>query len=250
MPFPLRLSPVLALSLSALALLPACAQSGSGTADRAEIEKIVREYLIANPEVIEEALIALTEKEKRAQATASRAAISDNKDALYNNPNDYFVGPADAAVTVVEFFDYRCGYCKRSADWTAKLPQTYDGEVRVVFKEYPIFGGISETAALAALAAGRQGKYLEMHLALMNLKSNDDLTEKKIDELALKIGIDVQRMRSDMKSDSVKQQLADDQALGRTLKVNGTPGFFIGDHAIEGANLPRIEEAIRAGLEG
>lgn len=244
----LRLSPFLALGFAGLALLPACAQGG-GTTDKAEVEKIVREYILANPEIIEEALVALTEKERLAQASAAKAAISDNASALYNNNADYFVGDADAAVTVVEFFDYRCGYCKRSAEWTANLPKSYDGEVRVVFKEYPIFGGISETAALAALASGKQGKYIDMHLALMGLKSNDDLTEQKIDELAMQLGIDVQRMRADMKSDAVKQQLADAQALGRKLNVGGTPGYFVGDQAIEGANLPKIDEAIRAEID-
>ncbi len=245
----LRFTPFLALSFAGLALLPACAQGG-GTTDKAEIETIVREYILANPEIIEEALVALTEKERLAQASATQAAISDSKDALYNDSADYFVGPEDAAVTVVEFFDYRCGYCKRSAEWTASLPEQYDGQVRVVFKEYPIFGDISETAALAALASGRQGKYIDMHLALMALKSNDELTEQKIDELALQLGIDVQRMRADMKSDAVTGQLADMQALGRTLNVGGTPGYFVGDQAIEGANLPKIEEAIRAEITG
>ena len=244
----LRLTPFLALGFAGLVLLPACAQGG-GT-DKAAVEKIVEEYILANPEIIEKALVALSEKERLAQASATKAAISDSADELYNNSTDFFVGPEDAAVTVVEFFDYRCGYCKRSAEWTANLPDTYNGEVRVVFKEYPIFGGISETAALAALASGKQGKYIDMHLALMALKSNDDLTEQKIDDLALQLGIDVQRMRADMKSEAVTQQLADMQALGRTLNVGGTPGYFIGDQAIEGANLPKIDETIRAALEG
>lgn len=245
----LRLSPLLALGFAGLALLPACAQGGGGT-DKAAVEKIVEEYILANPEIIEKALVALTEKEQAAQASAAKAAIADNASELYNNSTDFFVGPEDAAVTVVEFFDYRCGYCKRSAEWTANLPETYDGEVRVVFKEYPIFGGISETAALAALASGKQGRYIDMHLALMALKSNDDLTEQKIDELALQLGIDVQRMRADMNSDGVKKQLADMQALGRTLNVGGTPGYFVGNQSIEGANLPKIDEAIRAAIAG
>lgn len=246
----LRFTPFLALGFAGLALLPACAQGGGDTASKAEIETIVRDYILANPEIIEEALVALTEKERLAQASATQAAIADSKDALYNDSADYFVGPEDAAVTVVEFFDYRCGYCKRSAEWTANLPETYDGDVRVVFKEYPIFGGISETAALAALASGRQGKYIDMHLALMGLKSNDDLTEEKIDELAAQLGIDVQRMRADMKSEAVTGQLAGMQELGRTLNVGGTPGYFVGDQAIEGANLPKIDEVIRAEITG
>lgn len=245
----LRFTPFLALGFAGLALLPACAQGG-GTTDKAEVEKIVEEYILANPEIIEKALVALTEKERLAQASATQAAIADSRAALYNKSDDYFVGPEDAPVTVVEFFDYRCGYCKRSAEWTANLPKTYDNQVRVVFKEYPIFGGISETAALAALAAGKQGKYIDMHLALMAIKSNDELTEQKIDELATQHGIDVQRMRADMKSDAVTGQLAEMQALGRSLNVGGTPGYFVGDQAIEGANLPKIDEAIRAEITG
>lgn len=248
MTFSLRLSPLLATAMTGLLLLPACAQPQA--ANKAEIEKIVREYILTNPEIIEEALIALTEKDKQAQASAAKAAITDNWVKLYENPADFTVGPADAPVTVVEFFDYRCGFCKRSARWVAGLPEKYDGQVRVVFKELPIFGGVSETAALAAIAAGRQGKYLEMHLALMDLKSNDDLTEAKIDDLALKIGLDVQKMRADMKSDSVKNQLADAKDLGRALNVGGTPGFFIGNESIEGANTPRIEQVIGEALKG
>ena len=129
------------------------------------------------------------------------------------------------------------------------LPEEYDGEVRVVFKELPIFGGISETAALAALAAGKQGKYLEMHVALMNLKSNDDLTEASIDALAAEEGINVAKMRADMKSTAVQQQLADMMVLGQNLAVAGTPGFFIADQYIEGANIPLIESAIEDALK-
>jgi protein-disulfide isomerase len=246
---PLLRKPSLLLAATALALLPACAQPSAGSASKAEIEKIVREYILENPEIIEEALIALSEKEKVAQAAAAKAAISANADQLYAHAGDYSIGPDDAKVTVVEFFDYRCGFCKRSVDWVRALPKEYDGEVRVVFKELPIFGGVSETASLAALAAGRQGKYLEMHMALMNIKSNDDLTEANIDAVAKAAGIDVAKMRADMKSAPVKKQLADMKALGQSLVVTGTPGFFIGDNHIEGANLPLIEAAIEAALK-
>ncbi len=247
---PLLRKPLLGLAAIALALLPACAQPSASAASKSEIERIVREYIIENPEIIEEALIALSEKEKVAQLAAAKAAIAANADKLYALPGDYSVGPDDAKVTVVEFFDYRCGYCKRSVDWIRSLPEEYDGEVRVVFKELPIFGGISETAALAALAAGKQGKYLEMHIALMNIKSNDDLTDKNIDAVAEAAGINVAKMRADMKSTAVQKQLADMKALGQSLAVSGTPGFFIGEQHIEGANIPLIEAAIEAALKG
>jgi protein-disulfide isomerase len=247
---PLLRKPLLAAAVAALAFLPACAQPGAGGASKSEIEKIVHEYIVEHQEVIEEALVALSNREKAAQAAAAQAAISDNASQLYSHAGDFSVGPADAEVTIVEFFDYRCGYCKRSVDWVRDLPQSYDGKVRVVYKEFPIFGGISETAALAALAAGKQGKYAEMHVALMNLKSNDDLTEANIDALARDIGIDVAKMRADMKSKAVTQQLADMKSLGEALAVTGTPGFFIGTTHIEGANLPAIERAIKDELKG
>ena len=108
---PLLRKPSLVVAVMALALLPACAQPGG--ASQSEIEKIVREYILENPEIIEEALIALSEKEKVAQAAAAQAAIAANATELYARAGDYSIGPADAKVTVVEFFDYRCGYCKR-----------------------------------------------------------------------------------------------------------------------------------------
>lgn len=240
----------LALGLAALAILPACGQGGASPSSRAEMEKVVREYILANPGLIEEALVALSQQEAENTRLATKARIAENSERLFNLSTDYSVGPADAPVTVVEFFDYRCGYCKRSAGWVADLPEMYDGQVRVVFKELPIFGGISATAARAALAAGRQDKYLEMHLELMNIRSNDDLTEAAIDEIAAGLGMDVARMRRDMESAEIQAQLADMIELGRTLNVNGTPGFIIGDEVVEGANTPRIQQVITAQLGG
>jgi protein-disulfide isomerase len=239
-----------AAAMTAIALTPACAQdSASGKMNQAEVEEIVREYILANPEIIEDALVALGEKQRAEAADAVKVAIKSEKGNLYSLASDHFIGPADAKVTVVEFFDYRCGYCKRSVDTIQALPAQYDGQVRVVFKELPIFGGISETAALAALAAGKQDKYNEMHIALMELKSNDDLTEKRIDAIAGSIGISVQKMRADMKSLEIQKQLADMKDLGRTLDVGGTPGFFVGETHIEGADMAKLDAAIKAELE-
>ncbi|HPF24608.1 MAG: DsbA family protein [Hyphomonas sp.] len=234
-----------------VAMTPACADASKSTAmERSEIESIVHEYIVNHPEVIEEAIIALNARDRAEAAQAAKDAIADNHDKLYNLATDHFIGPADAPVTVVEFFDYRCGYCKRSMDYVQGLPAQYDNKVRVVFKEYPIFGGISEDAALAALAAGKQGKYNDMHKALMGLKSNDELTDKKIDALAEGLGLNVKKMRADMKSTELKKQLDDMQKLGHTLNLGGTPGFYIGETAIEGADQNGIEKAIEAALKG
>jgi protein-disulfide isomerase len=235
-----------------VAMTPACAEGNKApvTMERAELETIIHEYIVTHPEVIEEAIIALNARDRANAAKAAQEAISQNKDQLYNLDTDHFIGPADAPVTVVEFFDYRCGYCKRSMPFVQELPEKYDNKVRVVFKEYPIFGGISETAALAALAAGKQDKYYDMHVALMNLKSNDELTEKKIDELAEEVGVDVRKMRADMQSVVLKKQLDDMQRLGHALNLSGTPGFYVGDTAIEGADEQGVRNAIKKELEG
>lgn len=243
---PIRFVPLLA----ALVLAPACAQDAEPetSLERAEIEDIVREYILSNPEIIEEALIELGERQRQAEADAARAAVAANADDLFRNEADFFIGPADAPVTVVEFFDYRCGFCKRSLDYVAALPAAHDGQVRVVFKEFPILSPESRQAALAALAAGRQGKYFEMHAALMD--SASDKNDEDIDAIAREIGLDIAKMRADMRSTAVQQQLADHTALARTLGLNATPTFVIGNELVQGADTAQIDRLIAARLEG
>ena len=231
-----------------LALTPACAQQSVDTADRAAIEKVVREYIIENPEIIEEALIALQQKRIMAENEQAQKAIADNQDALFNTKTDYAIGHEDAPVTVVEFFDYRCGYCKRSADWTLDLPSEYDNKVRVVFKELPILSAESEKAALAALAAGKQGKYIEMHRALMETENSTGFGPDVIDAAARTAGVDVANMRADMTSVDVQKQLADMKALARTLDITGTPHFIVGLSQVPGADRDMLVGLIDAEL--
>ncbi|MEL6859601.1 MAG: thioredoxin domain-containing protein [Pseudomonadota bacterium] len=238
----------MALAATAIALTPACAQGQVDTADKEAIEKIVYDYIMENPEIIEEALISLSEKREAEEAEAALAAIADNQDALINNPGDYSVGPADAPVTVVEFFDYRCGYCKRSASWTVELPEKFDNQVRVVFKELPILSPESEKAALAAVAAGKQGKYLEMHMALMELDNGSGFGPEQIDAAAESVGVDVETMRADMKSIDVQKNVADAKSLARTLGISGTPNFIVGTEQVPGADVQRVEALIEAAL--
>ncbi|MEM7768594.1 MAG: DsbA family protein [Pseudomonadota bacterium] len=237
------------LAASALALfLPACSDgvANAEPQDRAEIESIVREYILENPEIIEEALIKLSERQQAEEAAAQVAAISENQSALFDNEKDYSIGPDDAPVTVVEFFDYRCGFCKRSLDYVAALPEVHDNQVRVVFKELPILSPQSRVAALAALAAGRQGKYFEMHAALM--ESTSQYSDSDIDAIAEQVGVDVAKMRADMKSTDVQQELAASQTLANQLGVTATPTFIIGDDVVPGANTPQITALIRDAL--
>ncbi|MEM1106368.1 MAG: DsbA family protein [Pseudomonadota bacterium] len=249
----LRSLPISAGALGALALLPACAQDAraadpDGAMTPAQVEEIVRDYILDNPEVIEEALVILSERQKAEEAEAAREALTANADALYSNAEDFTIGPEDAEVTVVEFFDYRCGFCKRSVDFVAGLPASYDGNVRVVFKELPILSPESREAALAALAAGKQGKYFDVHVALMEHRGNYSSAE--INAVAASVGVDVERMRRDMESTAVLAQLADTSALAQRLGVGGTPAFFVGDTVVSGANTAAVIEAIEAELKG
>ena len=244
----MRRSFSLALPIAALMLTPACAQDQVDPTNREAIEEIVRSYIIENPEIIEEALIELSNRERLAELERARENIASNQDALFNNAADYSIGPADAPVTIVEFFDYRCGFCKRSAEWAVGLPEQFDNQVRVVFKEYPILSPESEKAALAAVAAGKQGKYVEMHMALMALDNGSGFGPEQIDEVAESVGVDVTKMRADMQSIDVQTAVADAKALARTIGISGTPNFIIGDNVIPGADEARIEDLIEAAL--
>ena len=223
----------------------ACAQSeGDTPMNREAIEEIVHQYIVENPEVIEEALIALSSQAEERDAAAARQAIQDNFDAIYNSEHDYAIGPDDAPVTVVEFFDYRCGYCKRSMEWTMGLPEQHDGQVRVVFKEFPILSPESEKAALAALAAGKQGKYAEMHRELMDMDNGTGFDPEDIDAAAGRAGVDVAQMREDMDSVNLKKVVADNKSLARKIGVDGTPAFFIGEAFVPGANQQMVNSLI------
>ncbi|MGB3625825.1 MAG: thioredoxin domain-containing protein [Henriciella sp.] len=241
-----KFAPLTALAL--IALTPACAQGDVDATDKEAVQEIVRDYILENPEIIEEALIALSQKQAAAEEDAVRQAIDDNRDAIFNSDADYSVGPDDAEITVVEFFDYRCGYCKRSLDWTMALPDDYDGNVRVVFKEFPILTAESEKAALAALAAGEQGKYAEMHSELMTLDNSTGFDADDIDAAAERAGVDVDKMRADMGSVRLQKVVADNKSLARKLSVNGTPAFFVGDSFVSGANEAGVNAAIREAL--
>ncbi|MEM7661685.1 MAG: DsbA family protein [Pseudomonadota bacterium] len=236
----------LALPLSALLLSSACAQDSSGPADREVTEQIVREYLLENPEVIEEALIALQEKREAEEAEKSRIAIAEFSDALINLASDYSIGPEDAPVTVVEFFDYRCGPCRASMETVNALPERYDGKVRVVFKEFPILSPESRKAAVAALAAGRQGKYVEMHQALM--RSPSEFTDDDLADIADTVGLDLDQWREDIEDEDFREQINATYTLAETIGANATPTFVVGGELFSGLRLPKLDGLIAEGI--
>lgn len=229
------------LMVAALFAASACAQGGAdGPMNREAVEQIVHDYILEHPEIIEEALIRLSQEADARDAETKREAIQSNFDAIYKSEADYSIGPEDAPVTIVEFFDYRCSYCKRSMEWTMALPDDHDGQVRVVFKELPILSPESEKAALAALAAGLQGKYAEMHRELMEMDNSTGFDPEDIDAAAERAGVDVAQMREDMDSVRLKKVVADNKSLARKLGVDGTPAFFIGEAVVPGANQEMV----------
>lgn len=228
---PALLRPLLVLAAIALApVLPAGAQENA-PADAA-FEERVRAYLLEHPEVIIEALQEYDRRQKAEAELRQKRAIVDNRDDLVASPGDPVAGNPAGAVTVVEFFDYRCPYCKAVAkDMIATLQA--EGDVRIVFKEFPILGPDSQMAAKAALAADKQGKYLAFHQALMDHKGV--LDRDALTDIAEDAGLDVELLQIDMESAEVETVIARNMALADTLDIGGTPAFIIGDTLVPGA---------------
>ncbi|MCG5239970.1 DsbA family protein [Azospirillum doebereinerae] len=248
---PLFRSALFALPVAALALSPvAMAQAQPAAMDdaqRAAIETVVRDYLMKNPEIILQAVEALQQREKMAEAERSKAALAANQQALTRSPADPVAGNPQGDVTVVEFFDYQCGYCKAVQADTQRLIKD-DPKLRFVFKELPILGPASVVASKAALASKAQGKYLEFHNALMAQRGQ--LDEEVILRLAKSVGLDTDRLKKDMESRDVLSVIAANQALAEQLGIHGTPGFVFGTELVPGAikleDMKRMVAATRA----
>jgi len=236
---------LIAVSATAMAFsFSACAQAGPGPdMKEADVERIIKDYLMENPEIIRDALIELDERQDR----DAIAAVSSQ---IFDDPRDISVGPDDAKVTVVEFFDYNCGFCKNSTQWVEDLLEDYPDDVRVVFKELPILDSRSKTsryAAKAALAAGRQDKYTEVHFALMDQRS---LTQERIRQVVKDSGADMKKFDADMKDVALDRQIEDTLLLSsRIPALTGTPFFLVNNDFVAGANTNRLDELLAKALE-
>ena len=206
------------------------------------IEKIIKDYLLANPEIFIEVQGALEAKTEKEQSDKLKAAISENAKEIYRHPNAAFAGNPDGDITVVEFFDYNCGYCKRAFGEVAKLIER-DKNIRVVFADLPIIRDESEPVSRLALAARIQGKYWEVHRELIAMKGT--VNEAVALKVAEKAGLDMTKLKADMTSAEVKGELDRVKELAKKMGINGTPHFLIGDRAVGGApeNLSDMLEA-------
>ena len=216
--------------------------------DREATREIIREYLLERPEVLEEAMIALRARRQEEKRARTQAAIADNRAALLSHEMSPVSGNPDGDVTLVEFFDYACGYCKRSLSVMINLLRD-DPQLRIVWKEFPVLGPVSRTAARASMAAARQGRYLAFHEAVMG--SRDGLSEDALLAMAGRVGLDVGRLQQDMADPAIEAYLEETHQLARELGIDGTPAFLVGDTLVPGAvGEARLKQLIAEARSG
>ncbi|HWA23376.1 MAG TPA: DsbA family protein [Caulobacterales bacterium] len=205
----------------------------------AQVRAIVRDYLLKNPELLTEMQAAL-EAKKTAEAHARLALLMPK---IERDPRRFSVGPVNGKVTVVEFFDYRCPYCKVAFDWT-QANMKANRDVRFVFVEFPILGPNSLEASKAAVASMKQGRYLPFHDAMMRAKG--DLNSGQIDQIAKSSGVDVVRMRRDMNDPAIMALLQEDQDIAAQGQINATPTFLINGQLFSGFQPEEMDKSLRA----
>ena len=204
--------------------------AGFSNAQKAELEKLIRSYLMENPEILidmQKALKIRMDAQKNAQR---KLVLAQFKDQIFRSPTDFVFGNPNGDVTVVEYFDYNCSWCKRAFGEVQKLIKA-DPNVRVVFKEFPIFGEHSDYAARAALASIKQGKYMQFHIALMKTRR---VTTQNVMQVAKSVGLDVEQLRKDMDAPHIKDAIQKTATTARALGIEGTPGFLIDARVIGG----------------
>lgn len=236
-------------ALTAAALTLGACGDGRAQVSEDRVRNIVRDYLMENPELIREALIELQTREQASAQEAVRTAAVSLTPEIVSDPRVPAIGPEDAKVTIVEFFDYNCSYCQLAASWIQDTLEAHPNDVRVVFRDYPILNsrtGTSIEAAEAALAAANQGKFKEMHFALYG--ASGGVTSEQIDQIAQEAGVDVAQMRADMESSNYGELFADNMVLGEQIGIEGTPFFMVGDRIVAGADIEKLEESLEAEL--
>jgi protein-disulfide isomerase len=201
-------------------------------AQKTTLDRLIRDYIMQHPEVIMDSMQAMQEREKLAQEHLQSQRVTSLNEAIERNPNDPVMGNPDGDVTLVEFFDYQCGYCKQMLDPLLDFARR-DGNLRIVLKEMPILGPASMIAARASLAAHEQGKYKAFHVALM--RSRGRLSEPAIFQIAVEVGLDTEQLQKDMDAPAVMEQIRKSRELGAALAIRGTPAFIIGGKIIPGA---------------
>jgi len=211
-----------------LAAQPTMAMTG----DKAALGKSIREYLMANPEVLVEAMQELEKRQDSQRDAVAATGVQENQAELYRDPETPVGGNPNGDVTIVEFNDYQCPYCKKAYQAMKSVVGT-DGKVRIIYKDLPILGDASKIAAQAALASVKQGKHQALHNALMEFGGK--LDRDKILEIAVGVGVDRAQLEKDMEDPKIKALIERNLSLASALGVRGTPAFVIGKQFVPGA---------------
>lgn len=241
----MRFRDVLLITVTVLAvgpILSAWAESPSVPTQPA-LDQAIEQYIRSHPEVIEQAIQSLEVKRQRGEKLRIRQAIATHQEELLRDPASPVSGNVNGDVTVIEFFDYRCGYCKRVASAVTQLQKDEPG-VRVVYKDFPILGEVSVFGARAALAAKEQGKHQAFHEAM--LASESELTQEEVLAIARRIGLDVKKLEADLQAPEWQAAIDRNHALAKLLGISGTPGFVVGSEVYPGAlELPGLKALVK-----
>jgi protein-disulfide isomerase len=211
-------------------------QSDSDTLNQDQVNAYIREYLLSNPEIIPEAVEVL-----RSRQNAS--ALMESDELLYNDGFSHIAGNVDGDITIVEFYDYNCGYCKQVPEHIAQLIEE-DKNVKVIFKELPILAESSQYASVAAMASMKQDKFMDFHSALM--KNKRQLTEELVMQIARDSGVDEDKLLQDMADPEIEKNIMKNKYLVQNIGISGTPGFVIGSQVIPGyIQYERLKDIVR-----
>ncbi len=243
------------------ALLLACAASGPVRAEfsgeqRTEIEAIIKDYLMKHPEVLQETMAAMEERQAQEQTDKHKGAIKEHAQTLFSSSRQVTLGNPKGDVTFVEFFDYNCGYCKQAMNDMFDLVKK-DGNLKVVLKEFPVLGPGSVEAAQVAVAVRMQDpdgkKYAAFHQKLLGGRGQADRARALA--VAKEVGIDMTRLEKDVSGPEVRASLEESMKLAEMLGLNGTPSYVIGNDIVIGAVGPdalqaKIDKARKCGAAG
>jgi protein-disulfide isomerase len=234
------LNSLAAIMLCLWFIVPAAADSFTPD-QKKELEGIIRSYLLEHPEVLRDVANALDAQDKKAADDSRNKILSSKAEEIFHDPVDAVVGDPKGDVTVVEFMDYNCSWCRKSIKEMQALLKA-DPHVRVVLKEFPIFGEGSEYAAKAALASVKQGKYWEFHQALF---ATPKVTIESTDQVAKEVGLDVAKMKTDMAAPTIVAKVQKNAQLAQDLALTGTPGFVVDGRIFPGyIPLAEIQAAL------
>jgi protein-disulfide isomerase len=212
-----------------------------------EFEQRVRTYLLEHPEVIADAINRLQERQAQQDTAQVTAELKAHADEVFRDPDSPVGGNPEGDVTLVEFFDYNCPYCRQMAPLMVQA-EGEDPQLRIVYKEFPILGPGSVVAAKAALAANKQGKYVAFHRALYQIRG--PVEESKVLDAAATMGLDVDRLKADMQDPAIAGVVDRNLKLAQALRISGTPGFVIGDQILVGASDLKTLQAVLQTVRG